>query len=384
MKNLTNIARILVGVLFIISGLVKANDPLGLGYKMEEFFEVWNTSLQAGSFFAKGALIGLFNFFHAHSLALSVLMIALEIIAGVALLLGIWRRWVLNCLLVLIVFFTFLTAYAYLSGKFRSCGCFGDCLPITPLSSFLKDVVLVLLIVWLVIYRRYITPVFSVRTGRFVFFLTVLFSFVFQWYMLRFLPIVDCLPYKVGKNIPEQMKIPAGAVTDSFAMTFIYEKAGKRYNFGVSEFPADLGTYTFIDRKQTLVRKGNAEAPIKDFTLSDANGNDVTAQVLAEPRAVLVFVLNYNEFQKWLPDFKDWYAKARSKNVPLFVLTPETAKGKVLFNSAGLTDVVLLSCDYTAIKTAARAVPVVYLVEKGTIKAKAAAPKAEKIMKKIE
>ncbi|GAB4092045.1 DoxX family protein [Flaviaesturariibacter terrae] len=383
MRTLTNIFRILVGVLFIVSGLVKANDPLGLGYKMEEFFEVWNTSLAAGSFFAKGALIGLFNFLHAHSLALAVLMIALEIVAGVALLLGIWRRWVVNGLLLLIIFFTFLTAYAYLSGKFRSCGCFGDCLPITPLASFVKDVVLLLMILWLLTYQRYIQPLFSFRANRLVLMLSIAFSFIFQWAMLRYLPVVDCLPYKVSRNITEQMKIPAGAVPDSFAMKFIYEKGGKRYFFDISELPSDLATYKFVDREQTLVRKGNAEAPIKGFSLTDPAGNDITAQVLSEPKALLVFALHFDNLNDWLPAFKNWYATARSKNVPLFVVTPEVSKGKVLFNSAGLSEVLIVSCDNTAVKTAARSNPTVYLLEKGTIRDKAAAPNAVRLMKKL-
>ena len=127
MKAAVNIARIIVGVLFIFSGLVKANDPLGLSYKMQEFFELWGM-----------------HQFNSWTLLLSVLMNAFEIIAGFALLLG-WRIKLFSwLLLLLIVFFTFLTGYAYLSGKFRSCGCFGDCLPITPKTSFLKDVALLI------------------------------------------------------------------------------------------------------------------------------------------------------------------------------------------------------------------------------------------------
>jgi uncharacterized membrane protein YphA (DoxX/SURF4 family) len=383
MRIATNIIRILVGVLFIVSGLVKANDPLGLAYKMEEFFEVWNSSLEAGTFFARGALIGLFSWLHAHSLALSVFMIALEIIAGVALLIGLWRRWVLNGLLLLIIFFTFLTAYAFLSGKFRSCGCFGDCLPITPLTSFLKDIALLLMIIALIVFRRHIRPLFAPRINGLLFTLAVVFSFGIQWFFLKHLPAVDCLPYKIGKNIPEQMKIPAGAVPDSFAMKFVYEKGGKQYEFNLDQLPADLATYKFVDRKEKLVRKGNAEAPIKGFILADADNNDVTTQVLAEPKAVLVFVLDFNKAEDWLLGVRSLYQKARSHNVPLFVVTANTSKGRVLFNGAGLSDVVFLSCDNTAVKTAARANPTIYLIEKGTIRDKAALPELERISGKL-
>ena len=160
MRTAVTIVRTIVGVLFIVSGLVKANDPLGLSYKMQEFFEIWNTGLASSGSFLKSPLIAVFQFFHDHSLALSVIMITLEIVAGVALLLGWMKRSVLNLLLVLILFFTFLTAYAFLSGKFKNCGCFGDCLPITPFASFIKDLVLLVMIGFLLVFQRYITPAF--------------------------------------------------------------------------------------------------------------------------------------------------------------------------------------------------------------------------------
>ena len=191
MRTAVSIVRIIVGVLFIVSGLVKANDPLGLSYKMQEFFEIWNAGLASSSFFLKGPLISLFQFSHEHSLALSVIMITLEIVAGVALLLGWMRRFVLNLLLVLILFFTFLTAYAFLSGKFKNCGCFGDCLPITPFASFMKDLGLLVLIVFLIAYRKYINPLFTNKTRSVIMALSLALSLGLQWYVLNYLPLVD-------------------------------------------------------------------------------------------------------------------------------------------------------------------------------------------------
>jgi len=125
MKLILNIARFIVGVLFIFSGLIKANDPLGLSYKMQEFFEVWG-----------------WGFLDNYTLTLSVFMIAFEIIAGVAVLVG-WQMKLFSwLLLLLIIFFTFLTGYALFSGKIRECGCFGDCIPLTADQSFMKDLVL--------------------------------------------------------------------------------------------------------------------------------------------------------------------------------------------------------------------------------------------------
>ncbi|MFM9909793.1 MAG: MauE/DoxX family redox-associated membrane protein, partial [Chitinophagaceae bacterium] len=119
MKILINIARIIVGVLFIFSGLVKANDPLGLSYKMQEFFELWGM-----------------HALNSYTLTFSVAMIAFEIIAGVAILVG-WKMNLFSwLLLLLILFFTFLTGYAVITGKPKECGCFGDCIPLTAIQSF--------------------------------------------------------------------------------------------------------------------------------------------------------------------------------------------------------------------------------------------------------
>ena len=384
MRATINIVRAIVGILFIVSGLVKANDPLGLAYKMEEFFEIWNADLTASSFFLKSPLIGLFTFLHDYSLALSILMITLEIIAGVALLVGWQRKVVLNGLFLLITFFTFLTAYAYLSGKFKNCGCFGDCLPITPLASFLKDVALFLMILFLLAGWRYIEPAWTGRRRLATILTSLVLVVGLQWYALNYLPPVDCLPFKEGNNIAQQMKIPPNAVADSFAMKFIYEKEGKRYEFGMNELPADLASYKFIDRTQALIRKGNAEPPIKGFSLSGASGTDSTEAVLNEPKALLVFVEHFKEIPRnWVDDLKALQATMGQQNTSVYVITPDAAKGRTLLAQKGLQGVPVFSCDNTAVRTAARTNPTFILVNKGTIKEKASYRQIEAIAEQL-
>src|SRR5882757_4040435 len=220
MKLLVNLARIIVGVLFIFSGLIKANDPLGLSYKMQEFFEVWG-----------------WNFLNDYTLSFSVLMIAFEIIAGVAVLLGWHMKLFSWLLLLLIIFFTFLTGYAVLSGKIRTCGCFGDCIPLTANQSFTKDLILTALILFIFRYRSRIQPLFKPKLSIALLLATTVFSFASQALVLKHLPVVDCLPYKVGKNIPAQMKVPPGSVPDSTVITFVYSKQGKEVEFTSDKFP---------------------------------------------------------------------------------------------------------------------------------------------------
>ena len=371
MKISINISRILVGILFIFSGLVKANDPLGLSYKMQEFFEIWNDGLAKSSFFLNTILINLFQFLHDHSLTLSIIMIAFEIIAGVALLLG-WRMKLFSwLLLLLIIFFTFLTGYAFLSGKFKNCGCFGDCLPITPLTSFLKDVALTILIFFLFYHRKKINPLFGNRTGNLLMLITTLFSFGIQWYALSYLPVKDCLPFKVGNNIKQQMKIPPGALPDSFAIRFVYEKGGKPFEFSPTDLPADLGTYTFKERIDKLIRKGNAEPAIKGFSLSGVTNEDSTEIVLAEPYCILLFDENFSTpVSAWKDGFSKIYEEAKKKNIPIYIVTTSPEEAIVKLEKTLLNTIPVFKCDYTVIRTAARTNPALYILKEGTIAGK--------------
>lgn len=366
MKVFVRIIQVMVGVLFIFSGLIKANDPLGLSYKMKEFFELWNEELAGSHFFLKNGLISLFDFFHEHSLVLSIFMITLEVFAGAALLLGWMKRFVLWLLLVLIVFFTFLTGYAYLSGKFTNCGCFGDCLPITPLTSFIKDLALLGMILVLFFLRKYITPVFSTNTRRVIVIASMLATLLFQWYVLNYLPVADCLPFKKGNNIALQMKPPPGAVPDSFAIRFVYEKAGKQYEFAPENLPADFNTYKFIDRKDKLVRKGNAEPAIKGFSLTGISGADSTDMVLEQPAAVLIFMQEF-KVANWMENLKALVNAAQSKNIPVYAVSPSAIDAAKLFDASGINNVQSFNCDFTVVRTAARTDPTVFILRKATI-----------------
>lgn len=366
MKPIINIIRVLVGLLFIFSGLVKAIDPLGLSYKMQEFFELWHMTQ-----------------FNNYTLIFSVLMIAFEIIAGFALLLGWQMRLFSWLLLLLIIFFTFLTGYAYLSGKFKNCGCFGDCIPITPLTSFVKDIVLLILIVFLFAFKNKIRPVFNNRINIVLMLLVTIFSFGLQWYALKHLPPVDCLPFKKGNDIAEKMKIPANAVPDSIVMTFVYEKAGQRVEFTADKFPDDFNDslYTFKERYDKVVRKGkNNEPPIKGFNLSGVTNIDSTEIILQMPFALVLFEEKPLENTgKWEEDFKKITADAEQKNIPVFIVTRSIDEYRAKRN----THLPVFKCDFTAIRTAARANPTLYLLEKGSVNNKWSYADFDKAIKKV-
>ena len=368
MKLTTSIVRILVGILFIVSGLVKANDPLGLAYKMEEFFEVWVAALTASTSALSQTFTSLIHFFQPHALTLSVVMITLEIVAGVALIMGWRRKFILGLLLLLILFFTFLTGYAYTSGKFKNCGCFGDCLPITPYASFIKDVVLLLAILFLLFNQKHIQPLASRNVRWAVVTFSLLGTLLLQWYVLNYLPLVDCLPFKKSANIAEGMKINPSAIPDSFAIRFVYKKGGKQFEFSPESLPADLETYEYVDRTDKLIRKGNAEPAIKGFALTDGNNNDSTAMVLAQPLAVLYFIDGQKGIeQKAKETFAVIYNTALQKGLPIYVVTNGLEQVAKAFYLPDFPKASFFKIDYTAFKTAARTNPTIYLLNKGTI-----------------
>jgi uncharacterized membrane protein YphA (DoxX/SURF4 family) len=367
MRITTRIVQAIVALLFIVSGLVKANDPLGLAYKMEEFFELWMDGLKSGHFFAKTPLISLLDFLNHHTLFLAITMITLEIIAGVALLLGWMKKFILYLLLVLIIFFSFLTGYAYLSGKFTNCGCFGDCLPITPLTSFLKDLVLLALIVFLLFGQRYIQPVFSKRTRSAIVSVSLLLTLLLQWYVLKYLPLVDCLPMKKGNNLNVEIKPPKDAIPSVYETRLIYQntKSGELKDMSQDEFNNSKiwedPSWKWKETKTKLVQKGTDIPKLQNFSLKTLGGFDSTEAILTYPGYSIVYFVNPGKDLK-LFDRNYWNQKA--KQFPVFVVT--SSPGDFAADTTG-NSYQVFTTDGTVFRIAARVNPTIYLLKQGEI-----------------
>ena len=362
MKNLLWLIRWIVGLLFIFSGLIKVNDPIGLSYKMQEFFEVW----------------GLHGF-NDYTLFLSVAMNSFEVLAGVAIIIGWKMEWFSWLLLLLIIFFTFLTGYALFSGKIKTCGCFGDCIPLTAAQSFYKDLVLLVLILFLVIFQKKITASLPVSWSVALVAAALVLSVWAQLYVLKHLPWVDCLPYKVGNNILKQMEIPAGATSDSMQIVFTYQKNGKSVSFDQDHFPDDFDdSYQYISRKDVLVKKGNGLKPaIVDFALKTLSGTDTTEAILqAKGQYLMVLVKDASNLEHWkeklAASLNDY--RLSQKNIPVIFVSAEGSKIQEVFQSY-----TVLNCDATVLKTAARVQPTLVLMEGATILKKLSYLDAEKL-----
>lgn len=362
MKITVTITRILTGLLFIFSGLVKAIDPRGLAYKMQEFFEAW-----ANDGFMKNMME---NLNHC-ALTFSITMITLEVLVGVALLIGWQKRITTWMLLLLMLFFTFLTSYVLFSGKIRACGCFGDCIPLTPIQTFTKDIILLCLALLLVMKVKYITPVAKPFFSFLYILSATLLTLFLQFYVLKHLPLKDCLPYKKGNDILKLREMPAGAVQDKYEYVFIYEKGPVKKEFPMSALPDS--TWKFSERKQTLVEKGNNNVPlINDFSLTDANGNDQTENILNDPgEYFLVFIKELPEYKgNWISELKRISSNAKAQSKKIFVVTAERDPVEMFLAKNTITVDNILTCDATAIKTAARVNPALFSMKGPVVQGK--------------
>lgn len=279
-RTLVNFCRIFVGVLFVFSGLIKANDPLGFGYKLEEYFDVFHMP------FLSSAATGI-----------AIVLCVFEVVLGALLLFGFWRRQVTWGLLLVIIFFTILTFASAFFKVVTSCGCFGDAIPLTPWQSFSKDVILLVMIIYLFRHRILISPVVESGPVQKVLSAVVfLAALLFCLYTYTRLPVLDFLPYKVGANLPELMRIPPGAVPDEYSI--IYNLKNKATGESKTMNDKDyLKTEIWKDEnweivgtpESKLVKKGY-EAKIRDLLITDASGTDYTKELIENPYYNIVVV----------------------------------------------------------------------------------------------
>lgn len=397
MKTLSWIARMLTGSLFIVSGLIKANDPLGFAYKLEEYFTVFGMP-----------------WLHGSALFFAAFVCILEIILGVAVLYGTRMVTVSWLLLMMIVFFTFLTFYSAYFNKVTDCGCFGDALKLTPWESFTKDIVLLVLTLLIFFDRKKITHgdfrtdvintvvamaliiLFSLYVINWMFpvyfslgllgatiilkyfyhsipntivlGLSGVLSAWFTWHCLNHLPIKDFRPYAIGKNITEGMSVPDDAPQDSVVMVFQYKKGGQMFEFSAESLPEDLDSFEFVDRLDRVVRKGYIP-PIKDFKISDASGADRTNEFLLHDGYVLMVVAY---------DLKKSNVKVQSKinalaerahlaTVPFFAITSTSPSEAEVFRHEHQNAFDYYHCDGTPLKTIIRSNPGLVLMRRGTV-----------------
>lgn len=353
MKYLVGVVRIFVGILFIISGFIKLNDPVGFSFKLEEYF-------------SQGVLD--LPFLSPYALVISILVVIVEVMVGVMLILGYKRKLTIWTLLAMIVFFTFLTFYSAYFNKVTDCGCFGDAIKLTPWESFTKDIVLLVLILILYVGRTYITPFFKPRTLTAILLASLLACIGYVYHVLNHLPVIDFRPYEIGKNIEEGMSVPEGAPKAIFEYRWKFSVNGKEETFVTNgDYPTVEGE--FIDVETSELQAGY-EPPVHDFTI-EQEGEDYAASLLQEPK--LVMVIAYDLRKSNLDVFNEVKAvtdKALKNGYKVIGMSASGPDQTDVLTEKYSLDFDFYFTDETTLKTIVRSNPGVLVLERGTIKQK--------------
>jgi uncharacterized membrane protein YphA (DoxX/SURF4 family) len=362
MKVLVWVCRIAVGLLFIFSGLIKANDPLGFSYKLQEYFEVFHMM-----------------FLNPLALTAAITLCALEILLGFALLIGIRANAVAWGLLLLIIFFGFLTFYSAFFKVVQTCGCFGDAIPLTPWQSFSKDMVLLALVLVIFTKRKTIQPLFNPSVSNGLFVAAVVFAFGFGLYTYNFLPVLDFLPYKVGANLLDEMKTPPGAKPDEFEITYQLKnkQTGGTKTMTDKEYMKtgiwkDANWQVVGNPESRLVKAGFAPK-IRDLAIQDAQGTNYTQELLSNPFYNLVIVaydLSHTDEQAIRRINALAVNLTDNYNIRTILLTSNSAPDATAFAKKNHLISEIYYADGVPLKTIVRSNPGILLMKGGTVIAK--------------
>ncbi|OUL62455.1 BT_3928 family protein [Flavobacterium sp. AJR] len=352
MKNIiTQFSRLFVGVLFIISGLIKLNDPVGFSYKLAEYFSepVFNMP-----------------FLEPITLALALFLVILEVVLGVMLLIGYKSKATIWSLLILIILFTFLTFYSAYFDVVKDCGCFGDALHLTPWQSFTKDIVLLFFILILFINKELIKPLFTNPVQNIVAYVTIFLCIFMGVWVLNHLPIKDFRPYKVGSNIEKGMEIPEGAPQSVVEMIFIYNVNGVNKEFTEKDLMAIPEGATFVDRKDKVITEGYVP-PIHDFSM-EKDGEDHKDQLLKEPKLMIFVTYDLTRSEpSGMEKLEKLNQEAKAKGYKVIAMTASGQDEIAAAKKQYKLNVDFYFCDAITLKTIERANPSIVILNDGTI-----------------
>jgi hypothetical protein len=355
MKIIRQISRILIGITFIFSGFVKGIDPLGFSYKLHDYFVAMGLDWMVWS-----------------SLLFGVLVPFAEFAIGAAMLFNFKTKYNAWFALLFMIYFTGLTFWIALKNPVTDCGCFGDALIISNWATFYKNIVLITLAIIIFRYRKTFSNfLLPNRITDILTTVTILGYIGIVIYSYNHLPVFDFLPYKVGVNIPEAMKMPANAEKDVFKTTFYYKnkKTGEVKKFTEQNYPWQDTLNWAFDNSETKLIKSGYKPPIHDFSILTPQGDNIIDFYMYDDK--FVFILVAYDIKKSSLKNQDKINKlatwCKQNNFPFICLTASDSAEIENYKAKTGAPYEFFKCDQTALKTIIRANPGLMLVKKGTI-----------------
>ncbi len=350
------ISRTLLALTFLFSGIVKAIDPLGTVYKIEDYLKAFG---------------GVFTDLLPLATAGAFCLIIAEWLLGVCLLFNIRASVTSWLTLLFYLIMTPLTLYIAINNPVSDCGCFGDAIVLTNWQTFYKNIALLTLTILFVATHRFThrTFMWHAELGITTVALTAVLTLMI--WTLNHLPLIDFRPYKIGNHLPTLMEYPDDAEPDQYDISFVYEKDGVEQTFTLDNYPNGDSAWTFVRQNSVLIKKGY-EPPIHDFEITTADYDDITYDILESETPVTLAVmydLNKSDLRQ-LPKLSALYKSCQSRGEQFYILTgsgTDDIIGLSLNNDAADLQDVICSCDPVTLKTIVRANPGIIVVQNGTV-----------------
>lgn len=346
------LCRFILAITFIFSGFVKAIDPIGTQYKIEDYLTAVHLQGLVPNWITLGT---------------SVVLAGLEFCIGIFFLFAIRRRLMSKIALLFMVVMTAVTIWLAVANPIKDCGCFGDAVKLTNLQTLLKNIVLLACTLVVVRWPLKMVRFISKSNQWIVINYTVFFIFITSIYCLYLLPDFDFRPYHAGADIRKEMTIPPDARKPKFETTFIMEKDGKRKNFTLDNYPDS--TWKFIDSRTVQTEKGY-EPEIHDFSIQDPKtGEDITKKILARKGYTFLLIAPHLEQadDSNFGDIDQVYEYAEEYNIPFLCLTASDEDGMKQWQNLTGAEYPFYLTDETTLKTVIRSNPGLLLLKNGVV-----------------
>jgi uncharacterized membrane protein YphA (DoxX/SURF4 family) len=347
MKWIANISRILIGTVFVFSGFVKGVDPLGFGYKLEDYFIAFN-----------------WQFLIPFALFFSIVLCTIEFVTGIMMLCNLRLKITSWLLLTMMVFFTLLTLNDALYSPVPDCGCFGDAIKLTNWQTFYKNLVLLPLAIIVFTYRNKFNPFTSSRNQWLIAGIFVALFAGFSYRCYSHLPVIDFTEWKTGHKLYPDNPKPV-----KYFLIYKNKKSGEEKEYLSPNYPFNDSTWMaqweFVSQR---VEDPNMYYG-KSLIISDTSGNNVTESIIRNPDYQLIvnsYDLSKADKQAFLK-LNDFCAKAYTDNIATAVLVSSTPADIAKYVKENKLHLDFYTSDDIALKTIVRSNPGLLLMKDGVI-----------------
>ena len=353
MKAIRAISRVLLGLVFMFSGFVKAVDPMGSMYKFQDYFIAfhipWLTSF---------------------ALFLGILLCTAEFVMGFAFVFNAKLKFFSWLMLLFMTFFLILTFVLALTNPVSDCGCFGDALILTNWQTFFKNLILIALALIIFSGRKQLKNRYPQVTQFGIIGVGLLIILWTSAYSYRHLPLIDFMPWKVGNVIAEKV-LPTEEKAE-ISLIYKNKETGEMLEYTTKTLPWKDTTFfkklVFVDQKKKIIQEYKP-APIHDFMIDDADKVNHNAEIIGNPKFQFILVsydLSKTE-RSVFAALNSFYDQCVKDSVGFAALCGSDFQSIDYFRHDVKADYPFYAVDETALKTVVRSNPGLVLLKNGVV-----------------